>query len=296
MLAVLAVLSQGKPSASSGNSSSQPKSQTQSSAKTATGGNSSTQPVNEASTGTTQSTAESPGNGSILPTGSGQASGVASVENVNEKNLTFKSGPSQSPATSAGPVVAAFGIWDLVRMVLILGIVVGLIYGVFYLLKRGAGGRLPESNSMRVLGNLQLPGNRTLHLVEAGRQVFLVGGGEHGVSLISEITDQESLDDIHLKYQTASPGIRRNFSELLSGVLASAGLSHRSNAAVSAEAAAEGTGNGQRPRSSVQHASSSSMADEPELWSPQNGDTSKITHGPVDFLRQQRDRLKRLQE
>lgn len=191
------------------------------------------------------------------------ADGRKSVENVNEKSLTFSDAATPSPIKT----VPTFGIWDLVRMVLILGFVVALIYGLFYLLKRSAGGRVNEASSMRVLGNLQLPGNRTIHLVEAGRQIFLVGGGEHSINLIAEITDQESLDDIRLKYQTATPGVRRNFSDLLSNVLTAAGFStHQKN--LSSTPADPGAG-------------------------PPGPEIGGIAE-PTQFLRKQRDRLKRL--
>ena len=211
----------------------------------------------------------------------------ASADNINEKSLTFSDGPTKS-AVKAAPAV---GIWDLVRMVLILAFVVALIYGLFYLLKKSTGGRLSEASSMRILGNLQLPGNRTVHLIEAGRQVFLVGGAEHSVNLIAEITDPESLDDIRLKYQTATPGVRKNFSDLLSGVLAAAGFPHHQNNLSHHANALEA---GREPAI----AESPPGADGGRLRASASAPTvsASAPTEPTQFLRQQRDRLKRLSQ
>jgi flagellar protein FliO/FliZ len=84
-------------------------------------------------------------------------------------------------------------------MLLILAAVVGVIYLLFYLLKRGFRRQLPQNDLIRVLGSRTLSGNRALHLVELGRSVFLVGAAESGISLISEIKDQETLDRIRIE-------------------------------------------------------------------------------------------------
>jgi flagellar protein FliO/FliZ len=103
--------------------------------------------------------------------------------------------PREAPAPT-GPLVSS---WDFVRMLLILGAVVGVIYLLFYLLKRGFRRQLPQNDLIRVLGSRTLSGNRALHLVEMGRSVFLVGAAESGISLISEIKDQETLDRIRIQ-------------------------------------------------------------------------------------------------
>ena len=84
-------------------------------------------------------------------------------------------------------------------MFIILAAVVGAIYLLFWILRRSAGRRVTENDLIRVLGSKNLAGNRSLHLVEVGSSVFLVGASDGGVELISEITDKESLDSVRLK-------------------------------------------------------------------------------------------------
>jgi flagellar protein FliO/FliZ len=79
---------------------------------------------------------------------------------------------AETGEVQGGPLVSS---WDFLRMVLILAAVVGVIYLIFWLLKRGFRRQLPQNDLIRLLGTRNLSGNRALHLVEMGKQVFLVG-------------------------------------------------------------------------------------------------------------------------
>jgi flagellar biogenesis protein FliO len=116
---------------------------------------------------------------------------------VDEKTFVLgDQNPSQT--NQAAAPVGGFGIWDFVRMVLVLAGVVGLIYGFFHIQRRTT---LPKKNAsaISVLETQNLSGNKNLHLVEAGTHLFLLGSAEDGVRLVAEIIDQESIDEIRLK-------------------------------------------------------------------------------------------------
>ncbi|HUI69385.1 MAG TPA: flagellar biosynthetic protein FliO [Spirochaetia bacterium] len=132
----------------------------------------------------------------------------------NSRTARGGAGPGQ-PAAAATPGVST---WDFVRMLVILAAVVGAIYLLFWILRRSAGRKITENNLIRVLGSRSLAGNKSLHLVEVGSSVFLVGASDGGVELISQITDKESLDAVKLKSAEESPPGRRNFQQLLSEV------------------------------------------------------------------------------
>jgi len=136
---------------------------------------------------------------------------------VDESQIVIGDGPDSAGGTS-GEAITSMGLWDLVRMLLVLGAVIGVIYVVFFILKRTAGGRYEETSMIHVLGSQPLPGNKLLHLVEIGSQVFLVASGDHAVNLISEIRDQESIDEIRLKASSNRGAVRRSFGELLSSI------------------------------------------------------------------------------
>ena len=135
-----------------------------------------------------------------------------------EELILIDEGSAQE--TAQAPVIST---WDFVKMLLVLGGVVGLIYLLFVLLKRGARNRYPENQLIRMLDYQSLAGNRALHLVEVGNSIFLVGSAENGVSLVSEITDKESLDTIHLELSQKPTPQRRNFSDMLINLFKSAG-------------------------------------------------------------------------
>lgn len=111
--------------------------------------------------------------------------------------------------------------WDFIRMVLILAAVVGVIYLIFWMLKRGLRRQLPQNDLIRLLGTRNLSGNRALHLVELGKQVFLVGSAEGSISLISEIRDQETLDSIALERSQMGSGRPQGFAQFFQSLLKS---------------------------------------------------------------------------
>lgn len=137
-------------------------------------------------------------------------------QEVDESALTIQTG--EEDEESGEPSLSVFTAWDFVRMVLILGAVVGVIYVVFYFLKRSGNGRLQESGVIKVLSSKSLSSSRTLHLVEVGNQIFLIGTAENSVNLVSEILDKETLDGLRLQAASAESTERKNFGDVLSQV------------------------------------------------------------------------------
>ncbi len=149
--------------------------------------------------------------------------GIAPVEldggregRIDERTLLFA-----DQADSGQPQdlnVSGFSYWDLVRMVLVLACVVGLIYLVFYLLRRAGNGRYAQSDLITVVGSQPLPGNRAIYLVKVGPQVFMVGAGGESITLLGEITDKETVDAVVLTAGEAGAA-RRSFAETLSSLV-----------------------------------------------------------------------------
>jgi len=157
------------------------------------------------------------------------ASGAQASPNESELVIPDTDGSSRTaaqgrnvsgapPGQSVQAATPGVSTWDFVRMLIILAAVVGAIYLLFWILRRSAGRKITENNLIHVLGSRSLAGNRSLHLVEVGSSVFLVGASDGGVELISEITDKESLDSVRLKAAEETPGGRRNFQQLLSEI------------------------------------------------------------------------------
>ena len=143
------------------------------------------------------------------------ATSEADTSDVFDESL-ITIGEGVPGAESSGSV---FGFWQLLQMVLVLGAVVGVIYLIFYFLKKAGTGRFAKSDAIRVLGSQTLPGNRALYLVEVGSQVFMIGSGSESVNLIAEITDRETVDSLILDAGEQGHGSGRSFGELIGGLL-----------------------------------------------------------------------------
>lgn len=109
-----------------------------------------------------------------------------------------------------------FSVWDFIRMLLVLGAVLGLIYFMFFLLKKAGKSSIISDSTINVISTQNLESGRSLHLIEIGPQIFLIGSGESSVQLISEITDKETLDTIKLDKSTRSDS-NNTFTDIFRG-------------------------------------------------------------------------------
>jgi flagellar biogenesis protein FliO len=85
-----------------------------------------------------------------------------------------------------------------VKFMLFLGVVLGLFYGVVQLLKKGVFSRgklgfLNNSQMIQVLSTTYVAPKRSLMVVKAHKQIFLVSNSENGIQFLSEMTDTSGL-------------------------------------------------------------------------------------------------------
>ena len=95
------------------------------------------------------------------------------------------SAPAQAAGTAGG---------GLVRTIVGLAVVIGVIYGLYWILKQVKASREESASGegLETLATLPLGTNRSLHLVRAGQEIVLVGAGEHGVTPIRTYSDAEA--------------------------------------------------------------------------------------------------------
>jgi flagellar protein FliO/FliZ len=131
--------------------------------------------------------------------------------------------PHDAPAKTAG----GSGGGGIVRTIVGLAIVIGVIYGLYWVLKQVKNSREDKASGagLKTLATLPLGQNRAMHLVRAGDEVVLVGVGEGGVTPIRTygehearalglLADDEELPElIELPAAAAEP--RPNFLEAL---------------------------------------------------------------------------------
>ena len=99
---------------------------------------------------------------------------------------------SLEPAPAAEQTSSGGGI---VRTIVGLAIVLGVIYGLHWVLKQVKAGRESQSTGrgLQPLSTLALGPGRSLHLVRAGGEVVLVGSAEHGVTPLRTWSMEEAV-------------------------------------------------------------------------------------------------------
>ncbi len=85
-----------------------------------------------------------------------------------------------------------------VKFTVFLALVLGLFYGIVQLLKKGVFNRgklgfLNNSQMIQVLSTTYIGPKRSLMVVKAHKQIFLVSSSENGVQFLSEMTDTSGL-------------------------------------------------------------------------------------------------------
>lgn len=142
-----------------------------------------------------------------------------SKENPEESSEeTLLINDAQDPGTMLTGELSGFTIWDFLRMVLVLGAVIALIYALFLFLKRAGNPKTGDDDFITLLASQPLNGNRSLHLVQVGGEIFLIGSADGAVSLVSRIEDKEFQDRIALHQSGAKAGFR-SFSGALRALL-----------------------------------------------------------------------------
>jgi flagellar biogenesis protein FliO len=103
-------------------------------------------------------------------------------------------GETAAPAALESPS----SVFTLLRMVLVLALVALAVYGVIFFIKRAGRPRGLEDPHLRVLARVNLGGTSSAAVLAVGTRAWLGGAGEGGVSLITELEEQEALDAMFL--------------------------------------------------------------------------------------------------
>jgi flagellar protein FliO/FliZ len=102
--------------------------------------------------------------------------------------------PAEGRDVAASGIGSAGGGGSLLRTVVGLVVVVGVIYGVAWVLRqmRAAGQERSSGTGLRSEAVIALGPNRSVHLIRAGRELVLVGCAESGVVPIRTYSEDEA--------------------------------------------------------------------------------------------------------
>jgi flagellar protein FliO/FliZ len=145
---------------------------------------------------------------------------VAFADNGEDTKLNL--GSAAEPAETA----QGAGGGSIVRTIVGLAVVLAVIYGLYWVLKRVKSSKdsAASGSGLETLATMPLGTNRALHLVRAGREIVLIGTAENSVSPIRRYSEEEAraLGLIDAPTMTAgatleslAPVQRRGFMEIL---------------------------------------------------------------------------------
>lgn len=113
--------------------------------------------------------------------------------------LQFDDDPNSEESDAVTPTFNRNGTRDIVSLFIFLIIVIGIIILFFWLLKKITVKKEMNDDLIKVIGSQSIRADSTIHIIEVGEQVFLIGAGNSSVSLITELTDKDTVDAIKLK-------------------------------------------------------------------------------------------------
>ncbi len=149
---------------------------------------------------------------------------IIAVDVYSQQNFTDETtiildeeAPQAENDAAAG---AYFTIWDFVKVILILGAVILIIYAVFFFLRRSGKRGFQENEIINIVSSKALTQGTSVHIIEVAGKYHLIGCAESSVSMLSEILDKESIDELKLKAPQDAPA-NRSFSDLFSGIFGS---------------------------------------------------------------------------
>jgi flagellar protein FliO/FliZ len=119
----------------------------------------------------------------LAPVALAAGGGESTPLNLPSSDSTAKSAPSVGP-----------GGGSIVRTIVGLAVVIGVIYGLHWILKQVKASKQTSASGtgLEDLATLPLGTNRSLHLVRAGSEIVLVGVGEAGVTPIRTYGEHEA--------------------------------------------------------------------------------------------------------
>ena len=110
--------------------------------------------------------------------------------------VAHSSGSESQPLDLGGATTSAHaaGGGSIVRTIVGLAIVLAVIFGLRWVMKQYKSGREKKAagTGLASMATLPLGQNRSLHVVRAGREILVVGSGEHGVTPVRSYSEEEA--------------------------------------------------------------------------------------------------------
>lgn len=159
-----------------------------------------------------------------IPLSAQDVSAEESVSEISEEAGSVQVDESELSINISEDVVEAAvlagstGITGIIRAIVVFLLVLGAIFLLYYLLKKTGGKKFQNQRLIKIISSQAITSNKSLHVVEVGREVFLVGASDNAVSLISRIEDKETIDSLHIEVTGNEPVHKNSFRDILSSI------------------------------------------------------------------------------
>ncbi len=159
------------------------------------------------------------GSDAAVPPAAGSA--VGTTRTVDETTLSL--GDTTVPARAATSAAGSNTLAYFLRMIFVLALVLGAIYGIYRLMKRLSKPKTAEDSAVKVLASTSLGPGKSMHVIGLGSKAYLVGATDSAISLVAEVEDKDFIDALALaaamKPPSAGMGVGRNFGEILAALM-----------------------------------------------------------------------------
>lgn len=109
--------------------------------------------------------------------------------------------------------------WLFVRMILVLLVVIGCIYAVFYFVKKTTNPTNETDAFLKKVASITLSPGKSVQVVTLLNHCYILGVSDSSVQLISELDDKDLIDAMNLEADKESSGSVKDFASLLASAM-----------------------------------------------------------------------------
>jgi flagellar protein FliO/FliZ len=109
--------------------------------------------------------------------------------------------------------------WLFVRMILVLLVVIGCIYAVFYFVKKTTNPTNETDAFLKKVASITLSPGKSVQVVTLQNHCYILGVSDSSVQLISELDDKDLIDAMNLEADKESSGSVKDFASLLASAM-----------------------------------------------------------------------------
>ena len=109
--------------------------------------------------------------------------------------------------------------WLFVRMILVLLVVVGCIYAVFYFVKKSTNPANETDPFLKKVASITLSPGKSVQVITLQNHCYILGVSDSNVQLISELDDKDLIDAMNLEADKESSGSIKDFATILASAM-----------------------------------------------------------------------------